>query len=213
MSKEKPTTKICKHCKTEIPYGAKVCPQCRKKQGSGCLVKILIGVIVLVIIGVLLSSGGDDTEESTPKTEEATEVKEESKKEDKTENKTTFKVGESFKDDDIKISFLDAGNYESDNEFLQPGSGNKYVYAEFEIENLGDSDLGIGSWSFSCYADDYACDEAYLDENSLSAFDSISAGKKIKGKVYYEVPEDSKKIHLEYESNSWTNEKINFVIK
>lgn len=24
MKKEKPTTKLCKHCKTEIPYDAKV---------------------------------------------------------------------------------------------------------------------------------------------------------------------------------------------
>ena len=32
MKKEKPTTKLCKHCKTEIPYDAKVCPNCRKKQ-------------------------------------------------------------------------------------------------------------------------------------------------------------------------------------
>ena len=37
MKKEKPTTKICKYCKTEIPYGAKVCPQCRKKQGANGL--------------------------------------------------------------------------------------------------------------------------------------------------------------------------------
>ena len=35
MAKEKPTTKICKHCKSEIPYDAKVCPQCRKKQKEG----------------------------------------------------------------------------------------------------------------------------------------------------------------------------------
>ena len=37
MKKEKPTTKLCKHCKTEIPYDAKVCPNCRKKQKGGKL--------------------------------------------------------------------------------------------------------------------------------------------------------------------------------
>ena len=33
MEKEnKKDTKLCKHCKTEIPKDAKVCPNCRKKQ-------------------------------------------------------------------------------------------------------------------------------------------------------------------------------------
>lgn len=31
MSNEK--TKICKHCKMEIPAGAKICPHCRKETG------------------------------------------------------------------------------------------------------------------------------------------------------------------------------------
>lgn len=32
MKKEKPTTKTCKHCKTEMPIDEKVCPNCGKKQ-------------------------------------------------------------------------------------------------------------------------------------------------------------------------------------
>lgn len=70
MGKEKPTTKICKHCKTEIPYGAKVCPQCRKKQGlGGCLTTI----IVLFVIGLLGScfAGGNDNTTSTAATDSA----------------------------------------------------------------------------------------------------------------------------------------------
>ena len=51
MKKEKPTTKVCKHCKTEIPYGAKICPQCRKKQGMGMFPKVVIGLVVIGVIG------------------------------------------------------------------------------------------------------------------------------------------------------------------
>ena len=75
MSKEKPATKICKHCKTEIPYGAKVCPQCRKKQGpGGCLIAIIV-VIVIGLIGSCFGSGGK--KESTPSaaTEKVKETK------------------------------------------------------------------------------------------------------------------------------------------
>ncbi len=64
MAKEKPTTKICKHCKTEIPYGAKVCPQCRKKQGmGGCLTAIII-VVALGLLGSCF--GGKSSETSSP---------------------------------------------------------------------------------------------------------------------------------------------------
>lgn len=60
--REKEGTKLCKHCKTEIPAGAKICPNCRKKQGlSGCLI-IIIAFIVLGVIGAALG-GGDDTDD------------------------------------------------------------------------------------------------------------------------------------------------------
>ena len=59
MAKMKPTTKICKHCAMEIPYNAKVCPNCRKKQGMGCL-PIVLGVLaVFILIGIVTPKGGD----------------------------------------------------------------------------------------------------------------------------------------------------------
>jgi len=74
MKKEKPTTKMCKHCKTEIPYNAKVCPQCRKKQGMGCLTKI---ILIFVILGVIyaLTPGEDESSNNSSKsvTEETTD--------------------------------------------------------------------------------------------------------------------------------------------
>ena len=50
MAKEKPTTKVCKHCATEIPYNAKVCPNCRKKQKKGCLLPVLLTIVILVAL-------------------------------------------------------------------------------------------------------------------------------------------------------------------
>ena len=51
MEKEnKKDTKLCKHCKTEIPKDAKVCPNCRKKQkGIGKWIAIAVVVITKVI--------------------------------------------------------------------------------------------------------------------------------------------------------------------
>lgn len=58
MKKEKPTTKLCKHCKTEIPYDAKVCPQCNKKQGGNKLVTAAIVIVALGAISSVTSRNG-----------------------------------------------------------------------------------------------------------------------------------------------------------
>ncbi len=63
MSKNSKETKICKHCQSEIPKKAKICPNCRKKQG-GILKWIIIVVIIIAIIGAV-AGGGDDESKKT----------------------------------------------------------------------------------------------------------------------------------------------------
>lgn len=57
-------TKLCKHCQTEIPKKAKVCPNCKKKQG-GKLKWIIIAIVVIGIIGAAMGGGDDETSNST----------------------------------------------------------------------------------------------------------------------------------------------------
>ena len=57
-------TKICKHCQSEIPKKAKVCPNCRKKQG-GKLKWIIIAIVVIGIIGAAMGGGGSDVHSHT----------------------------------------------------------------------------------------------------------------------------------------------------
>lgn len=42
--------KKCKHCQTEIDDKAKICPNCKKKQGS-------VGKTVLIVVGVIVALG------------------------------------------------------------------------------------------------------------------------------------------------------------
>ena len=55
--KETNKTKLCKHCKTEIPAKAKVCPNCKKKQG-GIVKWIIIGVLAIAVIGSAAGNSG-----------------------------------------------------------------------------------------------------------------------------------------------------------
>ena len=87
MAKVKPTTKICKHCAMEIPYNAKVCPNCRKKQGMGCLPIVLIVLGVFILIGIVTPKGGD-SDSGAKETKSAKTTTQSEKKEKETEAET-----------------------------------------------------------------------------------------------------------------------------
>lgn len=123
MSKPKPETKICKHCQTEIPYKAKVCPQCRKKQG-GKLKWIIIGILILIVaIGAF--GGGDDTDSTDSTKTESAEKKEKKEKKkidytkvsavelDKVLDKNAAKAAKQYKGKYLEISGT-LGNIDSD---------------------------------------------------------------------------------------------------
>lgn len=78
-------TKVCKHCQSEIPKKAKVCPQCRKKQG-GKLKWIVIAVVALLIAGAAMGGGDDESKQaSESNAEQASTKAKKSKKETKEE--------------------------------------------------------------------------------------------------------------------------------
>lgn len=212
MENENAETKLCKHCQTVIPKKAKVCPNCRKKQG-GVGKWIVIAAVVVIIFVAAVSSGGDD-DTTASKTGEVTSkgTDTESTENSGKGNDNKFSVGDIVETPDLKISFLSASKYKSDNEFIQPKDGNVFYRMEFEFENTSDRDQTISSlMSWGCYADGYAADQSYIGDDEIDA--TLSPGKKIKGAVYYEVPKDSKEILLEYETNFWSEDKIVFVVR
>lgn len=225
MGKEKPATKICKHCKTEIPYGAKVCPQCRKKQG-GALKWVIVAFVVICIIGAAAGGGDDKSKEASnannasnnqSRQNQSQETKEndvnssESKQEEtQKEAKDKYHVGDIWENKYVLVSFDKCGEYVSDNQFIQPAEGNKYVYATFTFENVGKSDTTVAYWDFDCYADGFACESTYgADDAGFTQ--TLSAGRKITGSVYFEVPVDATEIEFEYSPSFWSSEKIVFV--
>lgn len=51
MENKENEVKKCKHCQSDIPKKAKICPNCRKKQGGK--LKFIIAWIFLIIIALL----------------------------------------------------------------------------------------------------------------------------------------------------------------
>lgn len=236
MSKEKPATKICKHCKTEIPYDAKVCPQCRKKVKGGMMKWIVIAVAAIIIIGALAGGGDKNTggtqkigevsqasqaadtfgagkqENTAPEQATQTEPAEETETESESpaeEVKTVYNVGDILKDGDMEIVYMSSGEYVSDNEFIQPAEGNKYIFIQLAFRNTSaNQDARVSSLSFECYADGYSADAHYNGGDDLSA--TLSAGRSTSGYLYFEVPENAEEIEIEYKPNVFLDKKITF---
>ena len=122
--------------------------------------------------------------------------------------KGAVQVGETVEGEDVAITYLSCEPYTSDNMFVQPRDGYGYLSVELEFENTSSSDRSVSSLSFDCYADGVACDQIYSRDNDLSA--TISAGRKTKGTVTFEVPNDAEVVEVEYEDNVWTSNRIVF---
>lgn len=234
MAKEKPTTKICKHCKSEIPYDAKICPQCRKKQKGGVLKWVIIALVALIVIGAMSGGSGknnsstkkvgtvSDSATSEANAQQASDAAENSETADPTAPETeveeeapadvptVYHVGDILMDGDMRIVYMSSGEYTSDNDFLQPKDGYKYIFLQFSFENTSTTtDNSISFYSFNGYADGYEADMFYGGDDDLSA--TLSAGRNTTGTVIFEVPVDSKDIEIEYEPNFFTQRKITFI--
>lgn len=206
-------TKKCKHCSSEIPKDAKICPNCRKKQGGK--LKWIIIVIVVIFVVAAAASGGEDKSDgkkvgnTDKETNNSVSSAQKGEGEEETEEDNIFQVGDIVETDELRISFLSAGRYDS-SDIIQPDSGKMFYRVEFEIENISDTDQYVNEFDFDCYADGYSSDITMLVADDEMSSASLSKGKKIKGAIYYQVPVDAKEIEVEYETNIWTENKIVF---
>ncbi len=209
-------TKLCKNCKSEIPKAAKVCPNCRKKQG-GIGKWIVIGIIVVIFLAVAFG-GGDDkpkkVENNTTTTQQG--ENDNDKKADTQETKDIFTVGETAEMNDVQVTLLKYSESKG-SEYNKPSDGNVFLMAEFEIVNNSDSEMNVSSMlSFEAYADDYALNYSLgaITENNDTQLDgTIAAGKKMKGYIGYEVPKNWSTVEIHFTDDVWSDNKFKFEIK
>lgn len=152
---------------------------------------------------------GTDSETTTEETTEEVTTTESTTEEATAEIKDIYEVGDILMDGDMKIVYKASGEYHSDNEYIQPADGNKYVFFEFAFINQGKSDDSISSFSFDAYADGYVAEAFYGADDDLSA--TLSAGRATTGRIYFEVPADAEEVEAEYTPNAlFSSKKIKF---
>ena len=213
--------KTCKHCGAQIAKNAKVCPQCGGKNKKpvflrGWFIALVIVVVLIAVVGGNGSAKSNGTQQigtvgQTLTGQAATgQSNGDSKKNEPTaEPKIAFNVGDILQDGDVQIVYVASGEYVSDNEYSQPKDGNTFIFLEFAFTNTGKSDASVSIYSFECYADGYNVDMYYGGDDDLSA--TLSTGRSVIGKIYFEVPKEAKQIEVEYSPNIFLDKKIKFV--
>lgn len=173
-------------------------------------------IIVLVVLVIAGSSGSEDntnTSKTTLNSNNETSEPNTNNENNSTEEKSSYSVGEIYEDNNIAIKYVAKNeNFTNYNKYSTINSGYKIISADFEFENLGTSDQYVSAYDFDCYADGYDC-EAFWNVEGSGFSSTLSTGKKAKGTVYFQVPENATEITLEYEIDAWTSEKVEFIVK
>lgn len=126
-----------------------------------------------------------------------------------TETEDAYKPGDVAETSSLKITYVSAEETTSDNMFVQPKEGCRFLTFTFEFENISSSDVVVSAFSFDCYADGAACEASYYRDDNLSTV-TLSAGRKAQGTVTFEVPISAEIIEVEYDEMSLFGKRIVF---
>lgn len=166
---------------------------------------VIAALVVLYAIGRI----GEDTtpptanppaqsqEPSVPASGES-EVKEEPAKVD--EEIAITKPGEGIETKNFRLA-VESVNKPKGNDFNKPASGKEFVEVIVLIENISEKDYVVSSMlMFEAYQDGFATHEslnAQIASPDISTLDgNLAAGKKLRGKLAYELPIDWKELEI-----------------
>lgn len=154
--------------------------------------------VVLALILALTACGGKEG----PKKVESTESQAtESSAAPEEKEPAFFNKGETAELNGVQATLVEVQE-SNGSEMNKPKDGNIFVLPVFEIANNGKDKLNISSMmSFSAYVDGYAADLdiGALVENEGSQLDGeVAPGKKLKGAIGLQVPENYKEIEIHF---------------
>lgn len=199
-----------------------------KKDGR----KKTCSIIALVICGLWLvmgvsSAGKNDTPKkigeniTNPKIESTINSDQATNKTDSFNTETEsgesiFKKGEIAELNGVQVTLTDYSE-NSGGEWNKPTDGNIFLMVEFEIVNNTDKELTVSSaLSFDAYADDYSLNysfSALMEKDGNQLDGTVAAGKKMKGWIGWEVPQDYNNVEIHFTDNVWSNNKFVFLIE
>lgn len=186
MKKDNETiTKKCKHCRSEIDKKAKVCPICKKEQGSA-LLKDFITRLIAAILLVGLVYGGIKFVSYVMKQD----VKEE-----------IYEMNERIEFEDSAITVLGYKTKERESDIWSAGEGNEFYIITIKFENTSTSTKSFYSIDFSLIDTNgvYYDREDFIKHEEMGSLKLEKNGTATKD-IRFAIPKGMEKVTLKYDN-------------
>ncbi len=162
---------------------------------------VLVFFILLVIIVLIALDGGEKAEKIGEVSKgEGNETKEEKPQE-------AFAVGEKIKLKDYILVVNSTEPCVSDNEFMQPEDGNKFIVIDITQENDGSVPRSYNLWNFTLQDSEGYSHQTALATCKEPGFSSgtLQAGMKTRGYVTFEIAKENQPAKLIF-TPSWLDD-------
>lgn len=164
--------------------------------------KILTGIIILVVIGMIASAANPN---STP-----TKVGDNAS--GTTQEKTQFATGEVIAFDGKEVTVATAErNWDSGNQFIKPESGKEFVKVQVTIENKSDSEASYNTFDWKLQDSQGVIKD--VDSSAFVADGALNSGNlapngKVSGFLVFQVPAGDSGLVLRYSPSFWSDKKV-----
>ncbi len=160
------------------------------------MIKRLNALILLFIILSVIATGCGET--TTPEKMDP----ESSAQSNEVQSQEVFSVGETVKLGDLQFSVNEVRTSAGD-EFFKPEQGNVYFIVDSTISNLATESASISSLLMFKLVDDEGYNyQITLGPNTKGSLDGeLGPGRKMRGELAFEVPENAQGMELIFEPN------------
>ena len=200
------TIKINASNRVDVVGGLKTKKQA--KRPSGCLTALIVFLCLFVFIGAAFASCGSSSKPEKVGTSVSSSQQPPQQSDSGPE---TFGVGDQVVLDGVAVTLLSVTENSGQN-YVSPDDGKVFVLCEFEIENNSARDIASSTMlSFESYIDGYTTSlslTAMMSSDEPQLDGTIAAGKKMKGVVGYEAPQDWSEIEIRFSPSFWGSEII-----
>lgn len=203
----------CKACGKEIAKGVKKCIHCGKDQRNFFMKhKIITGILVLAVIGVISSLGnkGNSNPTTTANNKPATSSSANQADTKKEEPKEFYAVNEDVKLNDavVKVTKVEKS---SGSDYDKPKDGMEFVIVTISIKNSGKDQISYNPLDFKMQnSKGQITDETFTTINHDTALNSgdLAAGGEVTGTIAFEQPKSDSALVLKYKGNMFSNKEI-----